>query len=158
MERTLSQFKSVGGYIQGLTSEEPHDELYEPIAEGKWSIREIVGHMHMWDRYLLEKMVPQMEDEARLPVFPDHDSFNRDAINGLEGLSVEEITDLFVKTRTKLVKALDGVDPDIRFTIGEGKRRFSPESFVKMFVKHDKHHVLQMEKKFEDDRNRRVRK
>ncbi|TMW71407.1 DinB family protein [Alteribacter natronophilus] len=156
MKSTFDQFEQAAEPIESLMAEGSHDGLYEPIAEGKWSIREIVGHMYMWDRFLLENMVPHMEDGGVLPAFPDHDRFNREAINGLEGVSVEEIVSMFVKTREKLVQELKGMDPAIRFTIGKGKRRFSPESFVKMFIKHDRHHIMQIEKKLEDDRNSRT--
>lgn len=125
--------------------------LVEPIKEGKWSIREIVGHLFYWDKYNLEQMVPLMSDGAKLPPFPNHDQHNEEAITYLENFrSVDTIIDSFAQTRKELIDRLTALDEDVRFTIGTGKRKFSPESFVKIFLKHDLHHLKQMEEKLDE--------
>ncbi|MFS0749167.1 DinB family protein [Oceanobacillus sp. 1P07AA] len=121
--------------------------LQEPIKEGKWSIREIIGHLYGWDHFNAEEMVPLMKHEGRLPEFPDHDSFNAQVIQGLEGVSVEEIITMFIKERRKLVERLKNVDPNARFSIGTGKRRFSQESFARIFASHDNDHLKQIQQK-----------
>ncbi|GGP12118.1 DinB family protein [Oceanobacillus neutriphilus] len=119
--------------------------LVTPIKEDAWSIREIIGHMYYWDDYNLQNMVSQIANGANLPAFPDHDAQNEKAVQSLEGQSVYQIIDLFIKRREEFLNAVRKVDKQDRFTIGSGKRAFSAESFVKIFVKHDAHHLKQIE-------------
>ncbi|WP_096186483.1 DinB family protein [Evansella halocellulosilytica] len=142
---TLSHFEGTIVRILEL-KDVTESELCEPIREEKWSIREIVGHMYSWDQYNLEQMVPNMSEGNALPPFPDHDEFNESAMSQLENVPVDEIIETFVRTRKKLIQYLMDLG-DVRFTIGKGKRQFSPESFIKIFLKHDQHHLKQIEEK-----------
>ncbi|WP_054708590.1 DinB family protein [Bacillus sp. JCM 19041] len=143
MNRTLKAFNQT---IEDISALKAYDEaiLLTPITEGKWSIREIVAHLYNWDKYNAEEMVPLIEHGARLPDFPDHDTHNAAGLAALENKSVYEIIDLFVQMRTNLIDRLAQVDKQARFTIGEGKRSFSAESFAKIFVRHDGEHLPQI--------------
>ncbi|UCZ55202.1 DinB family protein [Bacillus shivajii] len=146
MKKTLKQFESTIDEVLQLEGRN-NEVLLEPIHEGKWSIREIVGHMYYWDKYNLEQMVPKMAAGADLPPFPNHDKQNEKAISSLKEKSVESIIHSFVKTRKAIIESLLDIDYDVRFTIGGGKRKFSIESFIKIFIKHDAHHLKQINKK-----------
>ena len=146
MNKTLRQFEKTIEEISDL--EKIHTALLlEPIHDGKWSIREIIGHLYYWDKYNLEKMVPKMSEGAKLPSFPDHDQQNKEAIVYFENHSIESIIDDFIKTRKKLIEALLSLDDEVRFIIGTSKRQFSGESFIKIFIKHDAHHLQQINEK-----------
>ncbi|MED4174567.1 DinB family protein [Halalkalibacterium halodurans] len=146
MRETLSQFEKNIDEILAL-KEIDDTVLCKPLSEGKWSIREIVGHLYYWDKFILEKMVPLMGEGGNLPGFPEHDQHNEDAILFLKEYSVESIIDHFVATRKELTREMKNLAEDIRFTIGGGKRQFSGESFLKIFLKHDAHHIKQMKEK-----------
>ncbi|OLS38102.1 hypothetical protein BTR22_06265 [Alkalihalophilus pseudofirmus] len=137
--QTIEPIKSLAVY--------PASSLTEPIGKDKWAIREIIAHMYYWDHFILQKMVPQMAEGADLVAFPDHDSHNSEGLKLLENESVRSIIDRFSNVREELVQRLSELEPDVRFTIGGGKRQFSPESFVKIFVKHDQHHLKQINEK-----------
>lgn len=146
MNKTLHQFeKTIEEIIKLKDLEET--ELIEPISEGKWSIREIVGHLYYWDKYNLEVMVPKMSDGEILPEFPEHDQYNEKGIYYLRDKSVESILTIFIKTRKELIDNLENISEDTRFTIGKGKRQYSGESFTKIFLKHDIHHLKQINEK-----------
>ncbi|WP_026691387.1 DinB family protein [Alteribacter aurantiacus] len=143
--KTLMQFEKTADEVAAL-GKAPKEALLNPIEAGKWTPREIICHMFYWDKFNKEQMVPHMADGARLPAFPDHDKHNAEGLEYLKKCEdPEEVIDLFVKVRNELVSEFESLNPDMRFTIGEGKRQFSPESFVKMFVKHDQHHLKQMD-------------
>ncbi|GGA85154.1 DinB family protein [Ornithinibacillus halotolerans] len=146
MNKTYQQFESTIDEITKISDTE-YTLLLEPIQEGKWSIREIIGHLYYWDKYNVEVMVPKMQENANLPPFPDHDEHNAEGIAKLEGKSLETIIDLFIKTRKRLIDSILEVKPETRFTIGKGKRQFSGESFIKIFLKHDQHHLKQIHNK-----------
>ncbi|RDW22121.1 DinB family protein [Oceanobacillus chungangensis] len=146
MCKILKEFSETLDAIQKLIDIQ-ESQLSEPISKDKWSIREIVGHLYYWDKYNLEKMVPRMTNGANLPQFPNHDEHNKEAIAYLRDYSVESIIETFIETRKELIESIYKVGEDVRFTIGSGKRQFSGESFIKIFVKHDIHHLKQINKK-----------
>ncbi|MFA1820211.1 DinB family protein [Virgibacillus oceani] len=146
MNKTLNEFEKTIGEISKLKNVE-NDRLLDPIQEGKWSIREIVGHLYYWDKHNLESMVAKMTDGANLPPFPDHDQQNEEAIAYLNGESVNAIINSFIAMRKELIESISKVEDNTRFTIGKGKRKFSAESFIKIFVKHDVYHLQQINKK-----------
>lgn len=143
MKEILKQFEDTLDTIQKLKDVQ-ESQLKEPISKGKWSTREIVGHLYYWDKYNLEIMVPIMVNGADLPQFPNHDQHNKEAISYLKDHSVASIIDAFTETRKELIERIPTVGEDVRFTIGKGNRQFSSESFIKTFVKHDIHHLQQI--------------
>lgn len=125
--------------------------LTEPISEGKWSIREMVGHLLYWDKFNLEKMVPFMSNDVALSPFPNHDSHNKEAVTYLKKYkNVEEIIDDFVRTRKQLVYELKKIDQSIEFQIEKEANPFSIKKFVEIFVEHDAHHLNQIREKLEN--------
>lgn len=148
MNNTLNQFEKMVDPILAL-KEIAEEKRSEPIKEGKWSIIQVVGHLYYWDKFNLEVMVPKMAEGADLPQFPDHDQHNEEAMSFIEGFSAESLMDIFVQTRKELNEELSKVGKDVRFTIGGGKRKFSGESFVKIFIKHDGHHLKQIQEKLQ---------
>ncbi|CEI81976.1 hypothetical protein J18TS1_16140 [Oceanobacillus oncorhynchi subsp. incaldanensis] len=143
MSNVFTAYESTIAAVSELKKVE-EQTLNTPIKEDAWSIREIIGHMYYWDDYNLHNMVSQMQQGANLPAFPDHDTQNEKAIQSLEGKTVDEIIELFMERRKQLLEKIRTVDKNDRFTIGSGKRKFSAESFLKIFTKHDEHHLKQI--------------
>ncbi|GAE33667.1 DinB family protein [Halalkalibacter akibai] len=146
MNKSLSQFEKMTESILELKNVS-EKSLYEPIKQGKWSIIQIVQHLYYWDKFNLEKMVPHFGEGNNLPPFPDHEQHNKEAMSYVKDYSASSIIDHFVLTRKRLCEEISKVDKGVRFTIGEGKRKFSGESFVKIFIKHDAHHLKQINEK-----------
>jgi hypothetical protein len=143
----FNQFKNTIGEIMKL-KKFPQSVLSEQISHGKWSIREIIGHMFYWDKFNLEKMVPNMFNGAMLPPFPDHDLHNQESVSYLDKYdSVEAIMDAFVITRKHLIEKITMIDNDIKFKIENEPHEFSTESFIEIFVEHDSHHLKQIQEK-----------
>ncbi|WP_231686904.1 DinB family protein [Bacillus sp. JCM 19034] len=142
----MKQLKSFLGTVNEVEKlkDQSSNLLNQPIANGKWSTKEIIAHMYYWDYFILHQMVPNMVDGAKLTAFPDHNKHNEEGLELVGDQSIESIIKLFIETREKLVRELDALEEDIRFTIGAGKRQFSIESFVKIFVRHDAHHLKQI--------------
>ncbi|GAB2564882.1 DinB family protein [Gracilibacillus alcaliphilus] len=145
-KKEIRILKTMADEVEALKQVE-EEQLCEPIQADKWSIREIVAHLYYWDKFNLENMVPFMQDEAKLQAFPDHDTHNREGLEKVKDVSVYEIIDQFLVTRLQLCTALEEVDSKNRFTIGSGKRKFGADSFIRIFQKHDKHHLEQIQKK-----------
>lgn len=123
-------------------------KMLDPIQEGKWSIKEIIGHLHYWDKFILEQHIPFMKQGASLIAFPDHDSHNNEGMQYISRFdSVYSLIDEFIHTRNQLLEAIDHIESDTRFTIGKGKRQFTIDSYISIFSKHDLHHLDQIRNK-----------
>lgn len=144
MTQRITDYEKTAIYVEQLKIFK-EEKLITPIIKGKWSIREIVGHIYYWDCFLLKEMLPNMNHGADLPAFPDHDLHNEEAIEYLYGKSAKEIIDMFVEKRTEFMKEITSIDNGSKFTIGGSKRQFTADSFLKIFINHDKHHIKQME-------------
>jgi uncharacterized damage-inducible protein DinB len=142
---SLKNYEKNRIYFQSLHSL-PEETLIKETEPNKWSIREIIGHIYYWDKFLLDVMVPQMLEGASLPEFPDHDSYNEKAMKHIiKFTSTKELLDEFALIRERLLHKIEALPEDTAFTIGKGKRSFSPERFLAMFVEHDDHHIKQIE-------------
>ncbi|WP_407270346.1 DinB family protein [Radiobacillus sp. PE A8.2] len=148
MTNVFYTFGNVDEFVQLKKYRE--EVLVEPIADGKWSVREIIGHLLYWDQFNLEKMVPLMADGVRLPAFPDHDLFNEEAVSYIEKYdNVAELIDDFAAIRTNLAKELQAIDKHIKFQIENEPVEYSAELFAQLFLEHDAHHLRQIRTKLE---------
>ncbi|MCA1319350.1 DinB family protein [Bacillus tianshenii] len=141
----MKKYQQNKNYFQSLLTL-PEERLTKETKQSKWSIREIIGHIYYWDKFLLDVMVPQMSEGASLPEFPDHDAYNEKAMLHIAEFSTtRELLAEFTVTREHLLHNLNELPEDTSFTIGKGKRIFTPEKFLEMFVEHDDHHIKQIE-------------
>ncbi|WP_136605642.1 DinB family protein [Paenibacillus dokdonensis] len=119
--------------------------LLEPISEGKWSVKEIIGHLYYWDKFIVGNHVPCMNEGANMNAFPNHDLHNREAIEYISVFTTTgSLIDEFVLNRRLLIEAISGIDNNAKFTIGSGKRQFTVDKYLKIFIDHDIHHLKQM--------------
>lgn len=117
-----------------------------PIGRGKWSVREIVGHILYWDKFNLEIMVPRMGTGSILPAFPDHDLHNEEAMGYINRYgTIGEMFSAAIHMRRKLIRSLEQMDANTKFSIGNELGIFSLDRFVDIFVEHDSHHCRQIE-------------
>ncbi|NLP52850.1 DinB family protein [Bacillus sp. RO1] len=147
MELTISPYQAYRNNMEFFYSftTKTEGELNQPIQKGKWSIKEIIGHIYFWDLFLLEDMVPEMKDSGVLPNFPEHDEYNNKAIHSIKSFSsTNDLLEEFVITRKKLISNMEKLNQEVKFTIGNNKRNFTPQTFLGMFVEHDIHHMEQI--------------
>ncbi|KGR81801.1 DinB family protein [Lysinibacillus odysseyi] len=91
---------------------EVSDEQWRmPVAPGKWTIAEVIGHLIFWDLFVLEKRLPFFFEKCILPASPNVDVTNRLASEESKIKTKEELIISFVATRTKLVSAIKKI-PD----------------------------------------------
>ncbi|WP_242615219.1 DinB family protein [Paenibacillus solani] len=131
-----------------MLKENEEYKMLDPIKEGKWSIREIIGHLHYWDKFILEQHIPFMAQGANLIAFPDHDFHNNEGIQYISSFkNVVALIHEVVYTRNQLFEAIDSINSDLQFTIGSDERPFTIESYISIFSEHDIHHLEQIRNK-----------
>ncbi|MDQ6421770.1 DinB family protein [Paenibacillus sp. LHD-117] len=144
--KTINEFSSFISYIESLRNL-PEQYWMLPIAPGKWILKELVCHLWNWDHYSLNVMIPLMEAGAKLPDFVNIEEHNEAAKELAKSFNnAIDLIDVFVKNREEMVQLLiQKYDKTVRFTIGNGKRQYSFDSYVGIFTHHDEHHKTQIE-------------
>ena len=133
LDQMLEQRLNVLKAAEGVSD----DEMRQPMGEGKWSIKDTLGHLAAWEG----EIVKAFEQKARgerptIGDITDFEAFNQAEAKKRKDKSVEEIRAEFNATRERLLAAVNAL-PD------EGDV-WSPErSTAKMLdvvIQHDKHH------------------
>ncbi|MCR2822711.1 DinB family protein [Lederbergia panacisoli] len=128
--------------------------FFMPIAEGKWSIAEIISHITFWDQYILEEMLPLMKPNADIQSIEFEPLNQKAAKYALSGVSSQDLINRQLEMRTKVVSALkEKTEEDFfaAFTLnGEKTDEYSGEphsmfNYLASFVWHDNHHKKQIE-------------
>ena len=147
-KKIATQVDALQNMLSFVEKLQSYDEktLTVSIKPGKWSIREIVGHLYYWDRYLMESMIPRVAKDAVLPPFPNPAVYNRAAIASLEGRKVSRIMERFITGRKFLIQQISFLDDQLTFNVRGSEETFTTMKFVDMFSEHDKHHQEQMER------------
>ncbi|KRF03415.1 hypothetical protein ASG89_23505 [Paenibacillus sp. Soil766] len=115
------------------------------MSEGKWSVKEIIGHLFYWDKFIQEKHFPFMNEGAVLSSFPDHDEHNSEAIQYISAFKTTgTLIDEFVENRKQLIEMMSGIESDVIFTIGSENRQFTVATYLEIFIDHDNHHLNQI--------------
>lgn len=139
----INSFENFTEFVQSID-----EQLWlMPVSPGKWTVKEVIAHLWSWDLYTIEIMLPLMKNNAKLPEFIDHDTHNIQAIEKAKQFKDREsLIKSFVEKRTYLANRFREIgDKEMRFIIGNDKRPYSLERYIKIFVHHDEHHRKQIE-------------
>lgn len=116
-----------------------------PIAEGKWSIAEVVGHLIPWDRFVLEQRLPYFFTPQTPPAGPDVEQVNRLASEKSRSKTKEELINSFADTRTKLVAVLLEIpNENWHQNIILQKKAMSLTDYFQGLLEHDHKHFTEI--------------
>ena len=121
------------------------DQWRTPIAPGKWTIAEVIGHLIPWDAFVLEQRLPYFYDGKPLPHGPDVEQMNWRASEETKRRGKEVTIALFVETRGKLVRALEDM-PDAywnrEFSLSGKPMKLT--EYMNGLVTHDRGHFAEI--------------
>ena len=146
-QELLNEFESLATWAEGLHAQEDHLWL-APIAAGKWSTAEIIGHLIAWDRFVLEERLPQMKPGAALA----GGNISTEEINGRAAayarteVSKAQLIAECQHVRKQLTACLAALTDDEFygvFTINGKERNLA--QYIKGLIDHDVHHRQQIE-------------
>lgn len=152
VKNIISNFSHYSSWLSTL--EEINETLWsKPIAEGKWSVSEIIAHIMNWDNYLLTEIFPSVQNEQGIE-FPDFDTYNKKASNyAKSGVSQSKLLEEAKDTRELLVKELNELpteklkNPLTANGVTHCPNTGTPYSLIyiiKEFTDHDNHHKRQI--------------
>jgi len=141
-QEKLEAFAELIGFAESL--ERLSEEQWSgPIAAGKWSPRDIVSHMMLWDRYFLENVVRPMAGHRPMTLKTlDFDEFNRDAAAYGLTQTKRDLLRQTVEARKQLIEVIEGI-PESEFG-HKHDDKLSVDEYLLDFYEHDRHHMAQI--------------
>lgn len=144
----VEEFKSFIDFAQDLkTIGEEHWNI--PISEGKWTLKDVLSHIMLWDKYFYEEGIEKIKLGSPLTVRNlNFDEFNANAIEYAKSQTRDSILEQLIEYRIKIINVISGLPEEEyskEYKDGDGKK-FSIRTYLRGFISHDKHHKKQIEK------------
>lgn len=116
-----------------------------PVAAGKWTIAEVIGHLIPWDIFVLEQRLPYFFTGQALPAGPEVEHVNRLASEKSKRKTKEELIASFVAGRGKLVAALNNIpDEKWQHELPLQKRGMTLKDYFHGLLEHDQRHFTEI--------------
>jgi hypothetical protein len=145
-QQLIKQFHEWIDFVKSL--HEQDERIWDKqVGEGKWSIREIIAHMMLWDKYFLEEAIDKIHTLS--PVTVQHfnfDEFNQHAKTYGKNTESHTLEEQAIFYREEIIQRIHSFPDDIYsvdYLDGDGNT-FNVEQYLKDFIGHDHHHVTQM--------------
>ncbi|MNO72271.1 DinB superfamily protein [compost metagenome] len=137
----LNQFKEWNEFVLEIIDL----DWNTPIDEGKWTIHDVVSHIMLWDKYFYETTIePIARDKTITLELIDFDFFNKNAVTYGMTKTKDELKESTVKYRNLILDCISSLD-EVKYSQEFVDGRFSLESYLKDFISHDRHHMMQIE-------------
>ncbi|WP_028545320.1 DinB family protein [Paenibacillus taiwanensis] len=145
-QQLLSQFKIWLPFLQQLLEVE---EIWsQPIAANKWTVKEVVSHIMLWDQFFYEEAIRKLADHDPLSFqHVDFDSFNEHAKLYGHANTISRIVSESVVYRTAIVDCIDSMSIqqcEQDYPMRDGNQ-FNVLQYLHDFIRHDQHHMSQIE-------------
>ncbi|WP_340022330.1 DinB family protein [Paenibacillus sp. FSL K6-1096] len=144
----IQEYEALIPYIESLAKLEP-GVWVTPLEPGKWSLKDLLCHLMLWDKYFYEAAFVSIR-EGR-PLTSQHlnfNEFNANAVRYAETVSVQEAISQFILYRRKITSYAASLSDEAleqTYKDGDGKA-FSIRKHLRGFLPHDKHHKKQIER------------
>ena len=151
MSNSDELIEQLEGYVGFLASLREVDGVMwaDFISDGKWSVRDIISHIMMWDKNFLDEIVPKLiyQEPVTLEEDSDVEGFNHQAVEYGKTLIQGQLLDEAIFYRSEIVSRLRAL-PDPTFqTVFPGRDSFTLANFLAdLFVGHDAHHKEQIQR------------
>ncbi|MDN5710575.1 MAG: DinB family protein [Planococcus sp. (in: firmicutes)] len=145
-QQVLQAFDDYEIYMESLQKTlAESDDAHKPIADGKWSIAQMVMHLAEWDRFIRSERLPQMKQGGHLDPLPEADKFNRHAIDKANSMEFPAIVTQAIEERSLLKKRLASATPgqwNAAFYVDD--KEMTMGRYFGNLTKHDAHHFQQI--------------
>lgn len=144
----VEEFKSFIDFVQELkTLNEEH--WNSPISEGKWTLKDVITHIMLWDKYFYEEGIEKIKLGQSVTVrHLNFDEFNASAREYAKSQTSDAIINQFMEYRNNIINDISGLQEEdyIRAYKDGDRKKFSIRGYLRGFIPHDKHHKKQIEK------------
>lgn len=126
------------------------EEWRTPIADGKWTVAEVMGHFRAWDEFVVRKRLSHFFEKGLMPEAPDTEELNEQSAKYSREHSREQVIGDFIAVRKELFVLLNDVEGELwtrEFTAGQ--REHTLYSYFLSVKEHDLHHLHQIAEKLD---------
>lgn len=151
-DTVIKHYEHTLEWVQSLT-EVTEEEWRSAIADGKWSIAEIIAHFVPWDEFILHDRLKQFWNDRALCKAPDVHEMNRQSAKRARHEARRETIGRFIAVRTELLQEMNKIEASrwtTPFLIGQTELTLS--SYFKGLIKHDLHHMEQVKQALSTER------
>ncbi|MHA6484107.1 DinB family protein [Paenibacillus sp. strain BS8-2] len=144
----VEEFKSFIQYVEGLKSIK-EENWNQPISDGKWTLKDIISHIMLWDKYFYEEAIQKVKLEESVTVrHLNFDEFNANAIEFAKTQTIDDIIEKCIEYRSKIIEDISELTEEeyLKEYKDGDKKKFSIRGYLRGFIPHDKHHKKQIEK------------
>jgi hypothetical protein len=143
LQELIIEFKKWINFTRSL--QELPEAVWElSLEEGKWTVRDIVSHIMLWDKYFYEEAIDKIAHYK--PVTLKHlnfDEFNSKAIVYGRTITTSELIGKTIYYREKIIQDINALSEELvrnNYIDGDGNVFHIPQ-YIKDFIWHDQHHM-----------------
>lgn len=142
LEPLLVVFEEWIGFARSL-QEQSEDIWNSSLEEGKWTIKDIVCHMMLWDKYFYEEAVHKMATGQPVALeLGDFDEFNKQAMVYAQTISTPELVNKVVFYREAIISDIRTTPAHvIEQNLNDSSNKFNLTEYLHDFIWHDQHHI-----------------
>ncbi|MGG1572643.1 DinB family protein [Fictibacillus sp. NRS-1165] len=145
----MNPLRSFAEHVEWLEELKTVEEEWwlKPIANGKWSMGEIVSHFVSWDLFVIHHRVPYFLEHQAFPEdVAEAEKMNQDASRyAKSGVSKSQLLEEAIRTRNRLVQQVEIIPEDWWIHPFKYKTKtMTFASYIEGLVQHDKHHQDQI--------------
>ncbi|PZD96056.1 DinB family protein [Paenibacillus sambharensis] len=118
-----------------------------PVGPGKWSVKEVVSHIMLWDKTFCEEAIERIYRDEPLTVrHLDYDRFNADASRYGLAASIQHLSDQSIRYRERIIDLIQSLSEESysRTYLDGDRQMFKVEQYLHDFIAHDRHHMKQI--------------
>ncbi|WP_260980784.1 DinB family protein [Bacillus pumilus] len=145
-ETVIDHYEHFFEWVQSL-ADVTDEEWRRAIADGKWSIAEIIAHFVPWDEFILHDRLKEFWKDRALCKAPDVHEMNRQSAERARHEKRSETIGRFIAVRTELLQEMKKIEASrwtTPFLIGQIELTLS--SYFQGLIEHDIHHMKQITK------------
>ncbi len=145
-ETVIDHYEHFLEWVQSL-ADVTDEEWRRAIADGKWSIAEIIAHFVPWDEFILHDRLKEFWKDRALCKAPDVHEMNRQSAERARHEKRSETIGRFIAVRTELLQEMKKIEASrwtTPFLIGQIELTLS--SYFQGLIEHDIHHMKQITK------------
>ncbi|MFJ8262159.1 DinB family protein [Rummeliibacillus sp. NPDC094406] len=144
-ERVIKHYKESIEIVESLRNLS-NITWFRPIAEGKWSICEVIGHLIYWDHFVLEKRLPYLFLENKKLESVNVQEMNAKAAFESKVKIKEDVIKEFVEERLKIIEKLNLMSTGEFFkSFRIGNNNLTMDKYFEGLIEHDLHHFRQIQ-------------
>lgn len=144
----IEKFKSFIPFLHSLRAVS-EDSWTAPFQPGKWSTRDVIAHILLWDQYFEAEAIARIASGDPLTLkHIEFNAFNQNAVTYARNHNQNVLIDQAIAVREQIIYQLEHLSDEARLNtyIDSDGHPFTIQNYLDDFVEHDNHHRIEIER------------